>query len=96
MVNLLLGAHNRGMESGLRTFLQSSQDPTAVGNKVKGIILAGSAIIIFGAAQLFHITLTANDMISLSTEVGTVAGAVWAIYGAILHIVTWLGTVKTS
>lgn len=82
------------MESGLRKWLQSSQDPTAVGNKVKGIILAASAIVIFGAAQLFNITLTADDMVSLATEIGTVAGAMWAIYGAILHLVTWFGTVS--
>ena len=82
------------MENELRGWLQSSQDPTAVANKVKGTILAASAVLIFVAAQFFHITLTANDVVSLATEIGTVVGAMWAIYGAILHIVTWLGTKK--
>lgn len=78
----------------LRTWLQSSQDPTQVANKVKGVILALSAGIIFLAAQFCHITLTANDVVQLATEVGTIAGAIWAIYGAVLHLVTWLGSIK--
>lgn len=82
------------METELKSFLQSSQDPTEVANKIKGCILAASSIIIFLAAQFFHITLSANDMITLATEIGTLAGAIWAIYGCFLHLVTWAGTVK--
>lgn len=78
----------------LTTWLQSSQDPTAVATKVKGAILAFSSIIIFAAAQIFHLQLTANDVLTLGTEMGTVAGAVIAIYGCFLHLVTWLGTSK--
>lgn len=78
----------------LKGWLQSSQDPTVIANKVKGLILMGSAFVILLAGQFFHITLTANDMVSLATEIGTIAGAVWAIYGCVLHLVTWLGTVK--
>lgn len=75
----------------LKGWLQSSQDPTQVANKVKGLILMASALVILVAGQVFHITLTANDMVSLATEIGTIAGAVWAIYGCILNLVTWLG-----
>lgn len=74
--------------------LASSQDPSEIANKVKGVILAASSIIIFFAASLFHITLTATDVVGLSTEISGIAGAVWAIYGAILHLVTWFGTVR--
>lgn len=74
--------------------IQSSQDPTQVANKVKGAILFASSIIIFGTAHLFNITLTASDIVTLATELSTVAGAVWAIYGCILNLVTWLGTVR--
>lgn len=80
----------------LKTWLQSSQDPTEVANKVKGIILAASSLIILGGTQFFHVQLGANDIITLSTEVGTIAGALWAIYGAILHLVTLVGTKKAS
>lgn len=78
----------------LRGWLQSSQSPEEVANKVKGIILMASAAIIFVAAQVFHIQLGAGDIVSLATEIGTIVGAVWAIYGGILHLVTWLGSVK--
>lgn len=74
----------------------SSQDPSVVANKVKGAILAVSSIIIFLAGQFLHITLTAGDVLSLATEISTIAGAVWAIYGCILHLVTWAATVKTQ
>lgn len=95
-LHMLHEAYNDDMEKRLAGFLQSSQDPTEVANKIKGVILAASSIIIFVAAQLFHITLNANDVITLSTEIGTLAGAVWAIYGCILHLVTWWGTIKTQ
>ena len=78
----------------LKSWLQSSQDPTQVANKVRGAILVASSLIIFAAAGLFHITLTANDVVSAATEIGGVAGAVWTIYGFILPVVTWFGTVK--
>ncbi len=84
------------METQLVSWLQSSQDPTQVANKVKGVILALSSVIILIAAQLFHISLSANDMISLSTEIGTLAGLIWGIYGCVLHLITWAGTVKAE
>jgi len=69
--------------------LTSSQDPNAIAQKVKGVILALSSIIIFAGARFFGIQLSASDMISLATEVGAVAGAVWAIYGSVLHLIAW-------
>lgn len=80
----------------LPVWLQSSQDPTEVANKVKGAILVASSLIIFGAAQFFHLTLSANDIVSLATELGAVAGAVWTIYGFVLHAITWLGKSKSG
>lgn len=78
----------------LKSWLQSSQDPEQVANKVKGIILLSSSAIIFFAAQFFHLQLTAADIITLSTEIGGIAGTLWTIYGIILHIVTWFGSVR--
>ena len=80
----------------LQNWLSSSQDASQVANKVKGVILVASSFIIMGAAWVFHITLTASDIVSLATEIGAVAGAVWAIYGAVLNIVTWIGTVRSG
>jgi hypothetical protein len=75
----------------LASFLQSSQDPSQVANKVKGAILAVSSIIIFLAGQLFGVTLTSNDVLDLATQIGTIAGLVWSLYGVILAVVTRLG-----
>lgn len=74
--------------------IASSQDETEVANKVKGVVLALSGVIILVASQAFHLTLTANDVIALGGELGTLAGALWAIYGVVLHIVTFFGSKK--
>lgn len=84
------------MKFTLPSWLQSSQDPSQVANKVKGAILFASSAIIFFAAIFFHIQLSANDIITLGTELGAVAGAVWTIYGSILHLVTWWGSLPKS
>jgi hypothetical protein len=81
----------------LQSWLSSSQgDGTTVANKVKGVILVASSFIIMGAAYLFHITLNANDIVSLATNIGAVAGGIWAVYGAVLNLVTWIGTVRSG
>ena len=67
--------------------LTSSQNPNEIANKVKGAILLFSSIIIYIAAKVFGLTLSANDVISLATEIGAVSGAVWAIYGSALHLI---------
>lgn len=84
------------MGNQLMAFLQSSQDPSQVGNKVKGIILACSSIIMFVALQFFHVQLSVGDIGTFGTEIGTLAGLVWSIYGVFLHLVTWIGTVKAN
>jgi hypothetical protein len=81
------------MENELKGWLQSSQDPTQIANKVKGVILLASSFIIFFVGHFFHITLTAEDVLSLGSELGAIAGLLWAVYGGILHFVTWWGTV---
>lgn len=78
----------------LKGWLQSSADPTQVSNTVRGAILTVSTLIIFVAAQVFHLTLSANDVIALATEIGTLAGVVWFFYGLIFKGVVYAGTVK--
>lgn len=75
-------------------WLASSADPQTISNTVRGAILAASAFIIFAAGQFFHVTLTANDVISLATEIGTLAGAIWFFYGLLMKGVIYSGTVK--
>ncbi len=78
----------------LKGWLQSSANPTEVSNTVRGAILSVSAIIVLVAAQLFRVNLSANDVISLATEVGTAAGVVWFFYGLIFKGVIYMGSVK--
>lgn len=75
----------------LPSWLQSSQDPTQVANKVKGFVLLLSSMIIFFAASFLHIQLSATDVTALATELAGVAGAVWTIYGFVLNVITWFG-----
>ena len=67
----------------------SSQNPDEIANRVKGVTLALSSVIIFLAGKFFGITLSANDVISLATQLGGVAGAVWFIYGFILSAIAY-------
>lgn len=78
----------------LRSWLASSTDPTGqtLATKVKGAILAFSSIIILVVAATFHIQLSANDVITLATELGTIAGVIGVVYGSIQHLIIWWGT----
>lgn len=67
----------------------SSQNPTEISNRVKGIVLGLSSIIIFLASHFFGITLQASDVVSLATQLSAVAGAVWTIYGFVLSVITY-------
>lgn len=69
--------------------LTSSTNPEELADRVKGIVLASSSIIIFLATQFFHVQLTANDVLSLATEAGAVGGAIWTIYGAIKWVIAY-------
>lgn len=66
--------------------ITSSQNREEIANSVKGIILALSSVIILVSQQFFHITLSANDVISFATEASLGAGAVWTIYGLGLKV----------
>lgn len=76
----------------LKTWLQSSQDPTQVAKSVEGVILSLSAVIVLVATQFFHIQLSANDVITLATELGATAGAMMTIFGLIRKVVIFFGT----
>lgn len=76
--------------------LSSSQNPDEIANKVKGAILLASSVVIFFASKAFGLTLTAGDVTQLATEVGGVAGAVWMIYGVVLHLVSLFAQKKQS
>lgn len=74
----------------------SSETPENVSARIKGVILACSSIIIFIAASFFHITLGANDVLSLATMASTIGGLVWSLYGAGVALVGWIATIKPT
>jgi len=61
--------------------ISSSQNPEEISNRIKGITLALSSVIIFASAKFFGVTLTAQDVATLATQFGMIGGAVWTIYG---------------
>lgn len=78
----------------LKWWLASSQDPTVVSNKIRGVVLMFSGVIILVLSQVTGVHLTSNDMITFSSEVGAVGGLMWALFGAIMHLLMWLGSKK--
>ena len=75
-------------EQRLAGWAASSQNPTEVSNRIKGLVLTFSSVIIFFAANFLGINLSANDMVDIASQLGAIAGAVWTIYGAGLWLVS--------
>lgn len=75
-----------------KSLIASSQNPDEIANTVKGIVLSLSAIIILVGQQFFHIALSANDVLSLGTEAGIAAGAMWTMYGLGMKLVVYFGS----
>lgn len=67
-------------------FLASSETPEQISRRVQGIVIALSSLIIIIAGHFFHVILTANDIISLAGELGTLAGSIWFIYGFFMSL----------
>jgi len=76
----------------LSGFLASSSNPEEISNRVKGLVLAFSSVIIFAAAQLFGVQLSAGDVVSLATQLGAVSGLLWSLYGALLALIRFFGS----
>lgn len=82
------------MPQTLSPIIASSTDPTQVANTIKGLIVASSSVIVLIAAHLFGITLTPDNVLSLGTDVGMLAGAIWFVYGVLHKGVATLGRLR--
>lgn len=80
-------------QTPLLSFWASSQDPTQVSTTVDGVIVGASSIIIAAASVFFHITLTANSVITLGTDLGIVAGAVAVVLGLAHKLIQRFGKI---
>ena len=74
--------------------LSSSQNSEELANRVKGIVLALSSVLIWLGTEVFGVSLTAQDITGLATSLGGMAGGIWAIYGTILWLVAKFAEVK--
>ena len=78
------------MKPRLAGWAASSANPEEVSNRVKGIIISLSAVIIFFAANFFQVVLTPQDIFDLATMLAGLAGLGVSIYGAGLAFVRWI------
>ena len=61
-------------------------DGTQVANSVRGLILALSALVIYGAGVM-GVPLADSDIGELAAGLGAAAGALWTVYGLLMKIV---------
>ena len=88
-------SYNEETMNTIKTWAQSSVDPEQLANTIRGLVLTGASIITFLGMQFFNITLSANDIANLATNLGIAAGAIWTVYGIILKGVMWFASTKT-
>ena len=69
-------------------------DSTQVANRIKGLVLVSAGAIIWGAGYFFSLPLTLEDVTDLAGVLGMAGGAAWALWGAIMALVTWFGKLK--
>lgn len=74
-------------EKKLAGWAASSSNPEEISNRIKGIVLSLSSVLIFVAAQFLGLTLNANDISDLASLAGVTAGAIWTLYGVFLALV---------
>jgi capsular polysaccharide biosynthesis protein len=77
-------------EKKLGAWAASSSNPEEVSNRIKGIVVALSGLIIFAAAQFFNVQLTAQDVVELGTQLSVLGGLVFSLYGAGVALVRWM------
>lgn len=72
--------------------ISSSADPTKMAATVQGIIVGCSSLIIFGAWQIFGITLMDAQVSSFAVQVGLATSATLTLYGLarkLLYKLSW-------
>lgn len=79
----------------LALWAQSSTDATQVSNTIKGLVVAASSIIILAAGLYFHVQLSANDVLSFATELGTTVGFIWFLAGLFLKGIHFIAKKKS-
>lgn len=75
------------MDNNIPKALQSSTDPNQISSRVTGLVVASSSIIVFLSAHFLRVQLSASDVITLGSELGAIAGAIWTIKGIVIALI---------
>ncbi len=78
----------------LSAWAASSQDATQIANTIKGLVVAASSVIILIAALYLHVQLSANDVLTFGTELGTTIGFIWFLAGLMLKGIHFIAKKK--
>jgi hypothetical protein len=78
----------------INAWAASSSDATQVSNTIKGLVVAGSSVIILIAGLYLHIQLSSNDVLTFGTELGTTVGFIWFVAGLVLKAVHFVAKKK--
>lgn len=81
-------------EKKLAGWAQSSSSSEEISNRIKGVVLALSGLIIYFGANLFGVQLSAGDVAELASLLGIMGGALWGVWGAGMALVKWVATVR--
>jgi len=82
-------------EIRLAGWAASSSSPTEVSNRIKGIVMAGSSLVVLLGSRFFGLELTTENVMELSTQLGALGGAGWAVWGAVMALVRWVAKVRS-
>lgn len=64
----------------------SSEDPSKLGDTVRGLIISLSAVLIFVASH-FNVTLDQSQVVEIATVLGGAVGAIWTLYGLVKKLI---------
>ncbi len=78
----------------LNPIIASSNDPTEVSNRIKGLLLTSSGVILYVLSTVLHITITPENYVALVSELAAVIGAIWSLYGLFHAGVVKMGRVR--
>lgn len=67
--------------------LSSSVNPTQLSATVSGAILSISALIIYGAANFFHVVIGSDAISAFATQAGLAVGSLYFIFGVIRKVI---------
>lgn len=76
----------------LGAWAASSSNPEDVSNRIKGVIVSLSAVIIFVAANFSNVTLTSADIVDIATQLSVIGGLIFSLYGAGVALVRWVAS----